>query len=265
VIDPGVRRTIIASIVDVEKSEKVRVLYACESGSRAWGFPSCDSDYDVRFIYIRPREWYLSIDFEIRRDVIERPPADGIDLSGWDIRKALRLFHKSNPPLLEWMNSPVVYADTLGFAAGMRAILPEYYAPETCMYHYLHMAEGNYREYLNGGTVWVKKYFYVLRPLLAVRWIEAGKGPVPTEFAALVAGAVDETEVKKEILRLLQRKRDGDELDRGPCIPPLDVFIANELARIRKACFPGKHGAPQDGMETLNALFLQTLESAWGK
>lgn len=262
-IDPGVRRTIIASIVEVENSEKVRVLYACESGSRAWGFPSRDSDYDVRFVYIRPKEWYLSIDFDMRRDVIERPVSNGIDLSGWDIRKALQLIHKSNPPLLEWMRSPFVYVDALGFAAGLRSLLPEYYSPESCMHHYLHMAEGNCREYLNGSTVWVKKYFYVLRPLLAVRWIEAGKGAVPMEFASLIDGAVDDPKTRIEILGLLRRKMDGDELDRGPCIPPLDKFIADELTRIRTLGWPRKHGARRNGIEALDALFLHTLDAAW--
>ncbi|HTY22758.1 MAG TPA: nucleotidyltransferase domain-containing protein, partial [Desulfomonilaceae bacterium] len=85
----------------IEADENIRVVYACESGSRAWGFPSVDSDYDVRFIYIRPVEWYLSIDE--KRDVIERPIDAGLDISGWDLRKALQLFRKSNPPLLEWL------------------------------------------------------------------------------------------------------------------------------------------------------------------
>ena len=95
------RAEIIAGLSKVAEEEGVRVLYACESGSRAWGFPSSDSDYDVRFIYAHPVEWYLSI--RNRRDVIERPVVNDIDLSGWDIKKALVLLRKSNPPLLEWL------------------------------------------------------------------------------------------------------------------------------------------------------------------
>ena len=92
----------------IEQAYDVRVLYACESGSRAWGFASQDSDYDVRFIYVHSRDWYLSI--EDRRDVIEEPISDSLDISGWELRKTLRLLRKSNPPLLEWLKSPVVYA-----------------------------------------------------------------------------------------------------------------------------------------------------------
>src|SRR5437879_13444130 len=95
-------------LLAIEERERVRILYACESGSRAWGFPSADSDYDVRFIYVHRPEWYLSV-FE-KRDVIERPLKDCLDLSGWDIKKALQLLRKSNAPLLEWLGSPIVSA-----------------------------------------------------------------------------------------------------------------------------------------------------------
>lgn len=99
--------TIRSRLDAIQASENVCIVYACESGSRAWGFPSADSDYDVRFIYVRPVEWYLSIDD--KRDVIECPVEDGLDINGWDLRKALRLSRKSNPPLLEWLGSPIVY------------------------------------------------------------------------------------------------------------------------------------------------------------
>ena len=118
-------------------------------------------------MYMHSKDWYLSIDE--RRDVIERPINDMIDLSGWDIRKALRLFGKSNPPLLEWLNSPIIYQQRLNIVNKLKALMPEYYSPKSCLYHYLHMAEGNFREYLKGEMVLVKKYFYVLRPILACK------------------------------------------------------------------------------------------------
>ena len=139
-----------AELAGLERAEDAMVLYACESGSRAWGFPSSDSDYDVRFLYVRRPEWYLSIDVEFRSDVIERGVQGQLDLSGWDIRKALQLFRKSNPPLLEWLNSPIVYLDRFGVVGELRSLLPEYYSPSACFYHYLHMARGNYRDYLQG-------------------------------------------------------------------------------------------------------------------
>lgn len=129
-IEPDAAGAIILErLAAIEQTEAVRILYACESGSRAWGFASPDSDYDVRFIYVRPRDWYLSIDLECRRDVIERPIAGVLDINGWDLRKALQFMHKSNPPLFEWLHSPLVYRAQAGFREAMQALTPAYYSP----------------------------------------------------------------------------------------------------------------------------------------
>ena len=178
----------------IEQAYDVRVLYACESGSRAWGFASQDSDYDVRFIYVHSRNWYLSI--EDRRDVIEEPISDSLDLSGWELRKTLRLLRKSNPPLLEWLKSPVVYAWDEAFVSDFKQLADEYYSPARCFQHYLHMALGNARDYLKHDQVCMKKYLYVLRPLLACRWIERNMGQVPMLFDELVEGIVEDVDVR---------------------------------------------------------------------
>ncbi|MCA9438875.1 MAG: nucleotidyltransferase domain-containing protein, partial [Candidatus Omnitrophica bacterium] len=146
-IDPAIHSEILSQLERIEDDRSVSILYACESGSRAWGFESRDSDYDVRFIYIRPRDWYLSVDLEKKRDVIELPIDDQLDINGWDARKALKLFRKSNPPLLEWLGSPIVYAEPFKFASTLREISKTHNAPTGCAYHYLHMARGNYREF----------------------------------------------------------------------------------------------------------------------
>lgn len=242
----------------LEQVEDVVVLLAVESGSRAWGFPSNDSDYDVRFVYVRRPEWYLSIDLESRRDVIEQPFKDEIDLSGWDIRKALKLFHKSNPPLLEWLQCPFVYRERFSFAARLRALLPEFYSPKATFFHYLHMARGNIREYLRGDTVWRKKYFYVLRPLLAMRWIDQGRGPVPIEFQKLVDATVDDSTLLSAIGNLVSAKRAGTELDQGPRIPATSDFITNELARLEQTASNRPDAAP--AAEKLNGLFRSMLD-----
>ena len=135
----------------------------------------------MRFLYVHRRDWYLSV--EDRRDVIEQPIADDLDVSGWELRKALRLLRKSNPPLLEWLKSPVVYRHDPVFAAEFGALATEFYSPRRCFAHYLHMAFGNWRDYLRGREeVSLKKYLYVFRPLLACRWIERQLGQVPMLF-----------------------------------------------------------------------------------
>jgi predicted nucleotidyltransferase len=138
--------TISSQLKMIEESYQVRILYALESGSRAWGFASLDSDYDVRFLYVHPVEWYLSI--RDQRDVIEIPITDSLDINGWDLKKALKLFCKSNSPLLEWLRSPIVYRDVEGLAESLRNLIPTCFSPKNGMYHYLHMAKGNFREYL---------------------------------------------------------------------------------------------------------------------
>ncbi len=249
------------ALEELERVENLVVLLAVESGSRAWGFPSTDSDYDVRFIYIRRPEWYLSIDVEWQRDVIERPLRDEIDLSGWDIRKALRLFQKSNPPLMEWLQCPIVYLERFSLAARLRALLPEFYSPKASFFHYLHMAKGNIREYLKGDIVWRKKYFYVLRPLLAMRWIDQGLGPVPIEFQKLVEATVHDAKLRSTITELVAMKRTGAELDQGPRIPVISDFVESEMARLKQTVSDRPSPAPR--VEGLNALFRGTLDEVW--
>jgi predicted nucleotidyltransferase len=251
-------RTVLS---DIEREEGVQIFYACESGSRAWGFPSAHSDYDVRFLYLHPTNWYVSIDVEAQRDVIERPINDQLDVTGWDLRKALKLLRKSNPPLLEWLSSPIVYAEEFGIAERLRQLLPEYYSPTAAFYHYLHMAQGNFRDYLRGDTVWIKKYFYVLRPLLAIKWIEQARGVVPMEFSILVDQLVHRPELRREIGILLERKQQGHELDREPRIPEISEFIERELERL--AANVVEHGEPRRSTEKLNDVFRWALTQAW--
>jgi predicted nucleotidyltransferase len=254
-----VRTRIRDELRRIEEAESVTVLYACESGSRAWGFESSDSDYDVRFIYLRRTDWYLTI--QNKRDVIEKPIDDELDVSGWDVPKALQLLRKSNPPLLEWLQSPVIYLRTSTFVDRLRALMNEYYSPISCMYHYLHMAENNFRQYLKKDEVWTKKYFYMLRPVLACIWIERGFGVVPIEFEKLVERVVDDVELKGEIDALLVEKRAGAELDRGPRNRILSSFLEQELDRLRAETQPP---AKTRNPETLDHLFVDILREVNG-
>lgn len=247
-----------SELESIESASGVRILYACESGSRAWGFASTDSDYDVRFIYAHPRDWYLSMDVEYRRDVIERPLDDELDITGWDLRKTLQLLRKSNPPLLEKLDSPIVYRVDERFLSGMRQLAEEYFATTPCAYHYLHMARGNYREYLQCGTVRLKKYFYVLRPLLAIRWLEQGRGMVPMLFREMLDAVLPEEDVRRCIDDLLAAKTGGVELDDGPRVPTLNDFIEAELSRHESGRFSRKPVPPPN--DSLNMFFRATVD-----
>lgn len=259
-----IRHEILARLTSIETERGVKVLYACESGSRAWGFPSSDSDYDVRFLYIRPPSWYLSIDFEAKRDVIDHvdcPIVDEIDLSGWDLRKALGLLRKSNPPLLEWMGSPIIYWERYSAVDRMRALARDYYSLSSCIYHYLHMARSNYREYLQGDQVRIKKYFYVLRPLLAIKWLEQGRGVVPTEFKTLVDQIATSEKLKIAVEDLIESKKQGEELGYGAPIPVISDFIDSELERLESLQLDSS--ASEMDTDDLNRVFRNTLDEAW--
>lgn len=250
-------------LADVANAHGVIILYACEAGSRAWGFPSVDSDFDVRFIYLRPPEHYLCIDVETRRDVIECP-MDGLwDVNGWDLRKALRLMRKSNPPLLEWLTSPVIYHEVGDTPARMRAFLPTWFDPVAAQYHYLHMARRNHGEYLMGEEVWTKKYLYVLRPLLVCRWLEMGTGVVPpVDFATLVDATINNPGLRAVVDDLVAKKKAGEELKRGPRIPALSDFLAGEIARQETRAVP--RGECRRDVEALSVVFRQALTETWG-
>jgi uncharacterized protein len=214
----------------IAEKEDVRILYACESGSRAWGFASQDSDYDVRFLYVRPIEAYLHLDTP--RDVIERPITDELDISGWDIIKALRLLRKSNPPLLEWLFSPIVYLEEAAIVNELRALVQQLYSPSALFYHYRHMAEGNYRQYIQDkAKVPLKKYLYALRPLVALLYLEQRQQVPPTSFLETLANVrIDET-VRTDIQELVERKMAGGELGTGAAYPSLNNFIDEHLQR----------------------------------
>jgi predicted nucleotidyltransferase len=174
---------IISKLKEIEEKEKIRIILAVESGSRAWGFASTDSDYDVRFIYIRPKDEYLRL--EKRRDVIEYPINDELDINGWDLDKTLKLLHDSNPTLFEWFNSPIVYKETEE-ASEIRKLFNDHFSVKKSLHLYLSMSTTNYREFIRDHElVKAKKYFYVLRPLLAARYVLRTRQIPPIEFGKL--------------------------------------------------------------------------------
>ncbi|MCW7467944.1 nucleotidyltransferase domain-containing protein [Leptospira kanakyensis] len=226
-ISPEIREKIETKLALIEIEFNVEILFAIESGSRAWGFESLDSDYDVRFIYKHQTDWYLSVLPE--RDVIEIPIQELMDYSGWDLKKAFFLMNKSNPVLFEWLRSPIIYKKNEEFYKIFFEISKEYFSPIETVYHYLKMASRNYREYLRKETVKVKKYFYVLRPLLACHWVEQKQSSPPMEFEVLLNEVLTDNIVKKEITELLFKKRNGIELGEEKRIDSLNLYIENNI------------------------------------
>jgi predicted nucleotidyltransferase len=176
---------ITTALASLEATQNVKILYACESGSRAWGFPSPDSDYDVRFIYVHPLAWYLGL--EEGADTLNFPVDDELDLAGWELRKTLRLLRGSNAALFEWLQSPIVYHEAPGFQAQLAPLLPQAFNLKAGLHHYLGQLRRGVEEDLVGEEVRLKRLFYALRSALAARWIRERHTLPPMTFAPLRA------------------------------------------------------------------------------
>ena len=225
-----IKSEIMAGLDKIEEEYGVKILLAVESGSRAWGFASPDSDYDVRFIYVRRKSDYLSI--SPKRDVIEWQLDDVLDINGWDLTKALMAYAKGNPNVIEWAKSPIVYRKSECWDKAAQAAFG-YFSEKASLCHYYGTAYSTYKTYLTGDSVRYKKYFYALRPLLCCRYIEHFHQIPPMEFKDLLPlfdlGLPDlDAELLSAIYDLLERKKVTEEKDLNPQIPEIINYIERE-------------------------------------
>lgn len=225
-----VKQEILDKLAEIEKKEKVKVLYAVESGSRAWGVESPDSDYDVRFVYVRSKEDYLSL--QERRDVIEWQLDEVLDINGWDLKKTLIQFHKGNATLFEWANSPIVYKATEEWKEIYESCKP-YFSEKVALYHYYGTANSTFKQYLQGDKVKYKKYIYALRPLLACKYIEDHHTIPPVRFEDLLKQALPK-ELAEEIEEMIIIKGRSDEKDMNPKMPAIQKYIEDEIVRYER-------------------------------
>ena len=228
-IAPDVRADIEARLARVASEEGVRLLMAVESGSRAWGFPSPDSDYDVRFLYVRPRRDYLALGK--LRDVIERPIVDEIDLNGWDIRKALGLLLKHNAVLSEWMESPIRYAADDPVVSDLEALADRHFNPRGYARHYANLGKGTVARWFDdGGDIPVKRYFYALRPALSIMALrrDPSRRP-PMEMRALMAACELSPAMVEQIEELIALKAHTNEAGNAVRRPEIENLVHAEL------------------------------------
>ncbi|MEM6858444.1 MAG: nucleotidyltransferase domain-containing protein [Pseudomonadota bacterium] len=230
-IDPHVRAEIESRLGALESEEGVRYLMAVESGSRAWGFPSPDSDYDVRFLYVRPRRDYLAL--SQARDVIERPIVDEIDLNGWDIRKALGLMLKHNAVVSEWLESPIRYIADDPVVAEMKALVDHHFNPRGFARHYASLGRGSVaRWFESDDEIPVKRYFYALRPALSIRALRTNPAVrPPMEMLALMRACDLEPSLVEQVDELIALKAKTNEKGNAVRMPELEQLVHAELER----------------------------------
>lgn len=244
---------------EIEEKENVRILLAIESGSRSWGFASPDSDYDVRFIYVRQQEAYLRLDEP--KDMIEWQLDEVLDINGWDLKKALIQFRKGNSTMFEWSNSPVIYKKTAEWER-IYEVAKHYFSVKTSISHYYGTAQSTYLKYLQEEQVKYKKYFYALRPLLSCRYIQEHSCPPPVLFDELMQTDMN-MELKNAILELLEKKKVTDEKELNAQMPVIFEFISSEIAKQKEIIETMKDDRNCD-WEALNQLFLSCLKGNRG-
>ena len=249
--------SILAALRAEEEARGIRILYAAESGSRAWGFASPDSDWDVRVLYVHPQDWYLSI-AEKQADTFAAMGPGDIDLSAWELRKALRLFAKSNIPLLAWLGSPLVYLDRDGFGDRLRALIPDFFDPRGAAWHHLSMQRSALEDLAPDGTIRIKKLCYALRSALSVRWIAARATMPPVPFPELFAASDLDSATREAIDAVLAAKRDASERDRIALPPVLAELFKKNEDLVPAAVFPQQG---QQEIEVLNGILREGIKS----
>lgn len=260
---PEQRRDISQRLAALAAEEGVRVLVCVESGSRAWGFHSPDSDYDIRFLYVRPALDYLAL--RPPRDVIERPIVGEIDIGGWDIGKALRLMARGNAIVGEWMTSPIVYAEQPGFREAFAPLVQAWRGAFGDVGHYYGLARRQWGSFIEGrDTVKLKKYFYVLRPAITLDWLRRRPGePAPMNLPALVEGLELPPAVADALKALREAKQAATEgLGMGPRVPVLDAYMGEIMAWAHEARRRGPGAESETLWAQSDAFFRRVAQGA---
>ena len=247
-------------LTELEAERGIRILYACESGSRAWGFASADSDFDVRFIYAWPKEQYLAVlppDEHIERGV----DSENFDLAGWDLRKSLRLFQRSNAVVFEWLHSPLVYRDKTKVTSVWRDLAVDYFVPAAAAAHYAGLCKKMWLGAIEQGNVTAKKYLYGLRAYFSLRWILEKRELVPVAFAELRSGLEIEPELNATIDALIAAKSAEVEKAAIERIPIFDHLLEHERGQLEEqiATLPDECGE----LVRLDKLFRQVLSDGF--
>jgi len=249
--------TIDEHLREIEAQYHVKVLFAVESGSRAWGFASKDSDWDVRFVYVHEPAWYFHI--EEQKDTIEHMFPDETDLSGWELRKALRLFKRSNPSFFEWLHSPIVYEKDHVFVDEIKQMEPQYFNAERAMFHYNHIYKKHNDRYIKDYGLPLKRFLYYLRGILVCKWLADNGTVPPVRFTELVNATVDDENIKEKIAHLLELKKQSNEHN----LEPVDEELFNwaqEWAEFYDKKVESLHPEKKTSLDTrLNKLMFDTV------
>jgi uncharacterized protein len=241
-------------LTQIEQTKNIKILYACETGSRAWGFPSPDSDYDVRFIYQHQKDWYLSL--SQHKDTIEYMVDETWDVTGWDLKKSLLLLKKSNAALIERFQSPIMYYGDETFKNEFKELVTSYYSPTAVFFHHYSLAKNFWEELKDANEIKLKSYFYLIRSLLSCHWIIKDKSVLPMHIEGLMV--LIDSALRDKLRQLIQLKAGVSEKYMHPKDEELHQWITDlwELVEANKENL----GVNGTDMKQLNAFFLKTIQ-----
>jgi predicted nucleotidyltransferase len=246
---------------EVERTHCVKILYCCESGSRGWNFASPDSDYDVRFIYVRNKDRYLGVSPENNPDILDlgiiKTDFGELDMNGWELRKTLKLLQKSNGTLLEKLSSPIVYLEVGSFSGKMREFANRIHNPLALWHHYRGLMESGAKCFAVDSPS-IKTWFYMLRPLLCMKWIEKGLGIPPMRFDVVMNAVVDDEKASGEMRRLICLKKLAKERD----VFKPSLLISEYVEKIRSELISPELPTAKKEYPDLDRFFRETLEAA---
>jgi predicted nucleotidyltransferase len=256
-MNAAIKTRVLSELAALERKHHVTLLYSCEAGSRAWGFPDAASDYDVRFIYVRPRKWYGRQADRPSHDAIVRTISH-YDMVGWDLRKALAMLVHSHPTVLEWLQSPLVYFDRENFRDRLSATADQVVSLEACRFHYFRWARLNYDKLMEAPRASVKRCCLALRPLLAVLWLERGLGRPPTALRELAGRLVDWPPLQEAITAMLESSDSGKQAASERTRRVVSDYLTSELARLDGLRW-GRPAVRRD-LQSINAFFRAVVQ-----
>jgi len=260
-MDKAIVAQIDARLTKIRHDHNVEIPLAIESGSRAWGFPSPDSDYDCRFIYVRHTRQYFSL--WPARDVIETPPDPVLDVNGWDLGKALKLLAKGNAVVVEWLTSPISYGTDREFRDGFLTLVREVADRSLVSWHYLHLGERQRQTYFRDDRpIPQKKLFYALRPAAALRWLRhhPQEAIAPMHFPTLLAECAPPDDVAELVNALIVRKAQTRELGADPLSEPIRRFIDFEFQYARETMGARARSISSEARQRCDDFFAATLQ-----
>jgi uncharacterized protein len=248
-----------AKLDDLAKLHNIIIIHAVESGSRAWGFPSKDSDYDVRFIYAHDLGHYLCVDH--KRDVIEAPILHDdflgveFDLKGWDIKKAIYLALRGNVVVNEWLTSPIRYIYNNHYYNDLVGFINEVSELTSYLYFYRNHMHKPWNSYSREKSepIKIKHYCYVMRCALSLKWLEKQKTSPPMDVPSLLKGIDLDKNLRNEINLLISSKAESVESSNMPRSAILDDFIDNAISEERERL--PKDEQQKRNIDKANALF----------